>query len=271
MDKERLTKKLVFPLYEEKYIQTLWNTPWKDKQEKGWILKSGIWVPWFFNMRPVGNSPELFREICGAMAEMIGKEDINLIIGVEMAGVPLVGGIAISSYVNGKEMRFGYTRALPLKARVPLDALRMLNEIDSGVANFDYGQKEFVEGRMVDGDSVAIVDDMATDLGSKIIARLIVLREAQWRGVKVACNKIFYFLNRGAGNRLKGLQFAEVQEMGLIPERLDVDYIVEFDECLPQLKKIMQPIEFEVISEFQKNPKRYQDEAERNKVLALVK
>ncbi len=105
---------LIIPLYEEKYIQTLWNTNDPVKRAKGWTLKGGLWSPWFFNMRPVGDSPELFFEICSIMSNLIigtGKKP-GLLIGVEMAGLPLVGGISTVMRWEGFNQRFGYTRPL---------------------------------------------------------------------------------------------------------------------------------------------------------------
>ena len=262
--------RLMVPLYEERYTQTLWNTDDPDKREKGWTLKGGLWSPWFFNMRPVGDSPRLFCDICRAMAEMLlNHENIDLLIGVEMAGVPLVGASAIIALLKkGRGQRFGYTRPLPEKVRKPLEALRLLREIDSNVA--DYGQKEFVEARMKDGDRVAICDDVATDLGSKLIARLITLWEAERKGINISCDKIFYLLNRGKGNRLKAKDFVNEPEKELHPAELSLDYIIEFDDHLLALEKSMCPEEYEVITTFQKDPKHFQDKDVQKTVLEMA-
>jgi len=263
-------ERLFVPLYKERYIQTIWNTTDPGKQEKGWVLKSGMWAPWFFNMRDMGDSPLLFFDGCCAMADMISEhDDVDVLIGVEMAGINLSGGMAVASKIlNEIDRRIGYTRPLPKKARKPIEAMQLLHSIGSGVE--DYGQKEFVEARLRDGDRVAIFDDMATNLGSKIIARQIVLWMAEQRGVLIECNKVFYLLNRGKGNRQLGLDFANEPEQGLHPASLDVNYVIEFDDRLPSLKSVMHLEEYAVISDFQKDTARFQDEAEQKKVLALA-
>lgn len=266
---EEWAEKLFVPLYQERYTQTLWNTDDPDKQQNGWVLKSGVWAPWFFNMRPVGSSAELFYGCCAAMASLILAHDIDMLIAVEMAGINLSGGMAVASYLNEKTERpIGYTRPLPKKVRTPVEAMQLLQSIEADVAS--YGQKEFVEGRLYNGQRIAIFDDMSTNLGSKIIARLIVLWMAKQKGISVECNKIFYILNRSKGNRQAGLDFANEPEQGLYPAPLDVSYIIEFDDHLPDLQSSMKGPEFDVISQFQKNPGHFQDQDVQKDVLAQV-
>lgn len=261
---------LMIDLYREKYTQTLWNTDNSDKQQNGWRLKNGMWSPWFFNMRPVGSSPELFYRCCASMAKLISTYEIDMFIAVEMAGINLSGGIAIASFLNEKIKRpIGYTRPLPKKVRTPVEAMQLLKSIETNVA--DYSQKEFVEARLYNGQRIAIFDDMSTNLGSKIITRLIVLWVAKQKGISVECNKIFYILNRNKGNCQAGLDFAYEPEQGLYPAPLEVNYILEFDDYLPSLRPFMKEPEYEVISEFQKNPAHFQDKDVQKEVLALVK
>jgi len=261
---------LFVPLYKEKYIQTVWNTTDPDKQENGWVLKNGMWAPWFFDMRPMGDSPQLFFDGCCAMADMIsGHDDVDVLIGIEMAGINLSGGMAVASKIrNYIDRRIGYTRPLPKKVRKPIEAMQLLQSIGSDVAG--YGQKDFVEARLRDGDRVAIFDDMATNLGSKVIARQIVLWVAEQKGVAIECNKVFYLLNRGKGNRQAGLDFANESEQGLHPAPLDVNYVIEFDDHLPGLKDVMHPEEFAVISDFQKDTARFQNKPEQKRILELA-
>ncbi len=311
---EEWASRLFVPLYQEEYTQTLWNTEDIKKQEEGWWLKSGKWSPWFFNMRPVGSSPELFYQLCSAMAALTADhDDIDMFIAVEMAGINLSGGMAVASFLEQLFGRpIGYTRPLPKKARTPMEALTLLDAIDAGAVDqqqqnlvkaievlekidlsqlpedqqqqskalellraidfekVDYGQKEFVEARLIDGSKIGIFDDMAMDIGSKKIARLTVLWEAKRRNVTVECNKIFYILNRNPGNRQAGLDFANEPEQGLYPAPLEVNYIIEFNNHLPDLKTEMKEPEYEVISEFQKNTEHFQDEGVQKDVLRLA-
>ncbi|MDD5032083.1 MAG: hypothetical protein PHR36_03495 [Patescibacteria group bacterium] len=268
---EEWARMLFVPLYQEKFLQTIWNTPDPMRQQEGWRLKSGKWSPWFFNMRPLGDSPELFFNCCVAMADLISEhEDVDVITAVEMAGINLSGGMAVvSRSLLSIPRRIAYTRPLPKKVRTPEEAAELFSQFDEGVAG--YGQKEFIEGRLLDGDRVAIFDDMATNLGSKIIARLTVLWMAKQMGISVTCNKIFYFLNRERENRQRGLDFAKRTEPGLYPEPLHAHYVIEFDDHFPDLNGIMHPEEFQVISDFQRDDSgRFQDKGEQQRVLALA-
>ena len=246
-------EKLFLDLYKHQFNQTLLDAK-REKEKEGWILKSGLLVPWFFNMRPIGDAPLMFRAICKLMAEMILSHEINLMVGVEMAGVPLVGGICVEMLsLGGFTSRFAYTRPLPEKIRHPGDLARYVS---------NYGQKNLVEGRIRQGDRCAVVDDMATDLGSKIIARRLVLFEAEDRGVEAECDHIFYFLDRGANNRQRGLDFANESNQELKPAPLDVNFVVSFNEYLPCLRKVMTENEFQAIMEHQKDPDRFSQDKE---------
>jgi orotate phosphoribosyltransferase len=257
-------EELFLDLYRRQFIQTLWNAEKKDNREQGWRLKNFMLVPWFFNMRPIGDAPLTFQAICKLMAKMISEHDINLLVGVEMAGVPLIGGICLELLSLGCPVRrFAYTRPLPEKVRHPGDLQRYVE---------NYGQKDWVEGRVHQGDRCAIVDDMATNLSSKIIARCLVLLKAEDCAVQAECDKIFYFLDRGSGNRQRGLDFANEPDQSLKPAPLDVNFIVSFDAYLPYLEKVMTDNELQVITEHQKDSERFAyDEKWREEVLAMAK
>ncbi|MBF0538553.1 MAG: hypothetical protein HQL03_09915 [Nitrospirae bacterium] len=282
---------LIIDLYKEGYMQTLWNAVDKKNRAEGWWLKSGIWSPWFFNMRHVGSSPKLFYDICSAMADMIAQHDVDILIGIEMAGIPLVGGIAVAMFTQHKRPQaIGFTRPLPKKARTSKEALQLLQNYDELAGG--YGQKSLVEARLYQDSVVGIVDDMATDLESKIIARLLVIREVQRQGASSSrvfpavvphyctrtgnkaitpqCNKIFYILNRNRQNRQKGLDFINEKDPQLYPASLELNYIIEFDDVLPSLRTCMRPQEYEAISAFQENKDQFQDEQIRKDLIKLA-
>ncbi|KJU83116.1 orotidine 5'phosphate decarboxylase-orotate phosphoribosyltransferase [Candidatus Magnetobacterium bavaricum] len=269
MNRQQWSKDLIIDLYKEGYLQTLWNAAEQKNRAEGWRLKSGIWSPWFFNMRHVGSSPKLFYDLCSAMADMIAQHDVSLLIGIEMAGIPLVGGIAVAMFTqHNKPQAIGFTRPLPKKARTSTETLHLLQNYDELAGS--YGQKSLVEARLSQQDNVGIVDDMATDLESKIMARLLVLREAQRQGINLQCNKIFYILNRNKGNRQKGLDFANEKAPQLYPAALEVNYIIEFDDALPFLRPCMRSEEYEVVVAFQENRTRFQDEQTQKDLIKLA-
>jgi len=255
MDKEFWTRVLVRPMYRNQIIQTIRNTPDPKRRAEGWILKNGLWSPWFLNLRLIGNYPDLFNKVCSAMADMMnGHRNIDILVGVEMAGVPIVGGLSTTMFNSGNPMRFGYTRPLPEKVRTVEAALSLLNTISGEVAS--YGQKSLVEIVLQNGDNVAILDDMATSLESKLIARELLLWEARQKKVEVRCESAFYLLNRNE---------AIMAVAGKIS--LEIDYVVEFNHGLRHLEGEMSHSEFGIISAYQEDPGQFQDKAVQEEVI----
>ncbi len=256
-------------LYQGRFIQTIWNAYNKKNRLAGWTLKKNdLWVPWFFDMRDLGDDPELFYDVCSAMTWMVsGHKDVDNLLAVEMAGIPLVGGVAALLADMGIPKRISYTRPLKTKVRKPEELMKVLQE-----ANVEgYGQKDLIEGRLRDGDSFAVFDDMATTLDSKIIARAILLYVAGQQGIKLACDKVFYFLDRGKENKKVGLDFANSPLKELWPAPLDVNFVISFDEYLPALEEVMTPNEYQAIQDHQKDPKRFgEDEEWRNSLFKMA-
>lgn len=261
--------RLICPLYEGRFLQTLWNAKNLKNSLEGWKLVSGLWAPWYLNLRRLGSSPELYSLVVQAMAELVfDHPEVNSLVGIEMAGIPLASAVTpILLQKYGRAVKTGYTRPLHRKARTPEEAIKILEEFGPDVAG--YGEKGYVELNFEPGDRVALFDDMATTLGSKTVRRTVVLYEAEKRGVRISCNDILYFLNREVNNKQHGLDFA-ITDPENYPEPLKVDYIVEFDEQLPKLKEVMRPAEFEIISQFQKNRDHFQDKSVQKEILAQV-
>jgi len=260
---------LIIPLYKGKFLQTCWNAKNIYNSLNGWLLVSGLWAPWYINLRRLGSEPALYNRVVHAMAELIfDHPEIDALVGVEMAGIPVASAAPIVLLQRYERyVKNGYTRPLPRKPKKAEEVIPILKEYGPDVA--DYGEKGYVELDFDPGDKVAILDDMATTLGSKLIRRSVVLWEAERRGIEISCNNILYFLNRGIENKKTGLAFAN-KPAELYPAPLKVDYVVEFDEQLPLLKTVMRESEFEVISQFQKNRDHFQDEAVRKEVIAQV-
>jgi orotate phosphoribosyltransferase len=258
-------KDLMIELYKEGYLQTLWNARNKENAANGWILKDGSWSPWFFNMRPVGSSPELFNKICSVLALMAREHDINFYIGIEMAGIPYAGGLSVLAYQMGKQVKIGYTRPLPQKARTTEECLQIYEAMDKNPAG--YGQKSYVEAVFSPGDRVAVLDDMSTGLTSKIIARYMTLKEALRQNVEITCDLALYFLNRNKSTRAKAEAFMNEADYRLFPRPLTIDYFIEFDDHLSVLAQVMRPHEYGVIQEFQRDPSIFQDPQYRRKRL----
>lgn len=249
-EKQRLAKKILISMYANKYVETLYNTKNEQHQKNGWELKSGIWSPWYFNMRPVGASPEIVADISSAMNRLIMEEipEVKQIVGVEMAGVPLASAISVAKGQDCKLIPYSYTRPLPgIKARTPEEAKKALSDFKEVSS---YGGKDLVEGRFNDGESICIVDDMITNAGSKLIAKAIIEHELESRKVNnVSINHVAVVLDREQGG-----------EQELQQQNMQLHALIKFKTYgLEWLKNSMHPEEYKLISDYQTNPQKYQN------------
>lgn len=254
-EREEKAKTILIDLYRNGFIETIYNTGNKEHQKKGWTLKSGAWSPWYFNLRPVGACPKIVSDITYAMNHMVRDEvpDLSQIVGIEMAGVPLVSAISTASGPGCELIPYSYTRAIPGgKPRTPAEAKKTLSKLK---VDFGYGGKELVEGRFENGESLCIIDDMVTDFGSKLIAKYIVEYELERRGIKnVKIEHVAVVLDREQGAK----KAAEEHQMHLHP-------LIKFKTFgLDWLRDIMMPEEWKLINDYQQNPEKYMDHANRD-------
>jgi hypothetical protein len=193
------------------------------------------------------------------MNHMIRDEvpELTQIVGIEMAGVPLVSAIGTAQGPGCGFIPYSYTRPLPgKKARNPAEAKLALDQLKE---LSDYGQKELVEGRFYEGDVFCITDDMVTDLGSKLIAKLIVEWEMEKRGIRrYDLGHVAVVLDREQGGT------EEARKNGMFLHSL-----IKFKtDGLNWLKGVMRPEEHALISDYQSDPKKYMDKSLQEKVLA---
>jgi len=215
-EKENLGRDLVKSAYQCGCIETIFNTKDPGKRKNGWILKNGTNSIYFINMRNAGNSAEFTSKSGYAMGRVIQEEIENydfgndVLIGVDMAGVPLVSAISTAMYdrTDGAvKIKWGYTRPLPgEKIRDLGDAKKSLEELkQKKISLGEWGSHNLVEGELLDGHRAVIVDDMVTDLTSKLIAREVIRYEAERRGMNLTCDTILVVMDReqGAGEVAK--------------------------------------------------------------------
>jgi orotate phosphoribosyltransferase len=154
-EKDRIGKEIISMLYEQGMIKT-----WYRDNPDGWRLVSGLWSPFYIQLRPLSsysNSKVLLTKVGDAMASLISHEapDVNKLVGVVAAGIPIAIATTIFSGIPSC-----YTRKLPDEITVTDIQRRMLT----------YGEHSLVEGELNDGDVIAIVDDLVTKFDSKLVA-----------------------------------------------------------------------------------------------------
>ncbi|TKJ17649.1 hypothetical protein CEE44_03910 [Candidatus Woesearchaeota archaeon B3_Woes] len=249
-ERQEGAQRVLKDLYRKGYIETLYNTQKPRHQQGGWLLMSCEWSPWYFNLRPVGASPEIVSDISFLMNHMVRDEvpGVTQITGIEMAGIPLVSAMAVAQGPGCELIPYSYTRSFPGRYAKPTnleDAKSVLSLMDE---EYGYGSKELVEGRFHNGDIICITDDMVTTFASKAIAKLKVEYELRRRGVEdVSLDHVAVVLDREVGAA------EEAEKLGMYLHAL-----IKFNTYgLGWLKDDMIPEEHELICDYQKDPKKY--------------
>lgn len=239
-EKEKEGREITEQLYENGMILT-W---FKDKPE-GWTLVSGIWSPFYINLRNIGCYPQLLNKIGIAMGNMIinelGCNNNNKIVGIASAGVPIATVIA------------NYTR-LPLCYTRKLEGVRSIDDFSSNLSK--YGQHCLVEGIFEEENDFILVDDLVTKLSSKLIAKKQLEYEVNKRNssMKIYCNKIAVLLDREQG-ALKTALNNDMLLVSLIPFK---------SKAIDWLKDKMSVLEYEVIKDYLENNENYQNKSTQN-------
>ncbi len=231
LEKERLGKEIVCSLYEKGMIKT-W---YRDKPE-GWVLISGIWSPFYIQLRLLSSYPELLKKIGYAMGKMIKEEaqGVNKVVGVAMAGLPIATAIALSHEISS-----AFTRKL--------EGIRSLEEFRASIGK--YGEHTLVEGDFKNGDRIIIVDDLVTRFDSKLIVIEQVKSEVESRGLSnIILRDVAVLIDREQGACQRAKEYG-ISLYSLIPFET---------KGLPWLKEKMSSQEYQVIMEYLENPDKYQ-------------
>ena len=221
-EKEELGREVVRLLYEKGLIKT-----WFRDNPRGWTLVSGLWSPFYIQLRPLSSYPELLGKVGHALGRLVKEEckGVTKVVGVAMAGIPLACAVA-------------------LQAGFP--ALWTREREGKNLQN--YGEHTLVEGVLENGDRLAVVDDLATKFDSKLAAIEQLNREAERRGVTVECKHAVVLLDREQGA-------AEVASQ----HGVSLHCLVPFKSAATEwLKSSLSETEYKVLTEYLRDEKRFQ-------------
>ncbi|MHA1962389.1 MAG: orotate phosphoribosyltransferase [Candidatus Thorarchaeota archaeon] len=234
MSLSELKKAIMHDIYENRMLLTS-----SRDREEGWTLVSGIWSPFYIQLRILSSFPETLEKVGSAMAMMLKEQapHVNKLVGVAFAGIPIATSVSLKS-------------GLPACHTRKLVGVR--NEEALKRALKEYGQHALLEGIVADGDSLCIVDDLVTGMETKLVARKQILTEVKQRGLSdVQCDDVAVIVNRqqGAASR--------ANELGL---RLHC--LIPFvDEGIPLLRGLMTPEEHTIITDYLANSSKHQPNA----------
>lgn len=247
--KEELGKEILAGLYDTHMILT-----WYRDKPQGWIMASGMWTPFYINLRLISSaSAELYRrttEGMGLLLEEAGfKEDGKTrVMGIAMAGVPFANAITLKYGIPSL-----YTRKLP-------DNVKTMEEMKAYKES--HGQHALVEGDMRNGDRIGIVDDLVTRFDSKLMAHNQLQLEIQARKLEgVTANHFFVLIDREQGGAQKAAELG-YEMHSLIPFA---------SKGLEWLKGVLRTEEYEVMSDYLRDPQKFQDPKVREELGRRVK
>lgn len=230
-DKEDAARQVLGMLYENGMIRTFY----RDRPQ-GWTLVSGLYSPLYIQLRPVISYPDILAKVCRAMVQLIHYElpEVTKVVGIAMAGVPIVAGMAVLG-------------RLPAAFTRKMEGVKSIESFRSTIGN--YGEHSLLEGDLVSGDKLALVDDLVTRFDSKLVALEQVTHEIHKRGLAgVECRQIAVVLDREQG----GQEAAKKWGMGLVS-------LIPFKTVgMTLLKSLMAPIEWEIITNYLDDPESFQ-------------
>ncbi len=227
-----LKKEIMVDIYKNRMLLT----SERDRPE-GWRLVSGLWSPFYIQLRNLSSFPETMRKVGAAMTIMIKESApaVDKLVGIAFSGIPIATAVSIESGLPAC-----HTRKM----------LGVKTEADLQRALADYGQHSILEGVLKDGDVLCLVDDLVTGMESKMIARSQVLAEASKRELsEVSCNDVAVIIDRQQG------AMKRAAEVGLKLHSL----IQLVDEGLAFIKPLMSKSEYELVSGYLADPSKYQN------------
>ncbi|MBE0526075.1 MAG: hypothetical protein IH631_03975 [Candidatus Thorarchaeota archaeon] len=223
-----LKKNIMHDIYEKRMILT----SVRDRSE-GWTLHSGLWSPFYIQLRILSSFPETLKLVGRALSTLIKEEapSVNRLVGIAFAGIPIATAVSLESGIPACHTR-------------KILGVRTEQELYDAIGK--YGQHSLMEGEVQDGDTLCLIDDLVTGMESKLVGRDQVLAELKNREISdVSVDDIAVIIDRqqGARERAKDLNIRLHSLIDLV------------DEGLPAIKDSMSKEEFRIVSEYLSKPK----------------
>ncbi len=224
---EDLKKNIMRDVYEKRMILT----SVRDRPE-GWTLHSGLWSPFYIQLRVLSSFPETLKLVGTALSIMIKEEapSVNRLVGIAFAGIPIATSVSLESGIPAC-----HTRKI----------LGVRNEKELYEVIGKYGQHSLMEGEVQDGDVLCLVDDLVTGMESKLVGRAQVLAELKKRNISnVSVDDIAVIIDRqqGARDRAKDMNIRLHSLIDLV------------DEGLPLIQDSMSEKEYQIVSDYLLDP-----------------
>ena len=226
---EDLKKNIMRDVYEKRMILT----SVRDRPE-GWTLHSGLWSPFYIQLRVLSSFPETLKLVGNALSILIKEEapSVNRLVGIAFAGIPIATAVSLESGIPACHTR-------------KILGVRTEEELYETIGK--YGQHSLMEGEVQDGDVLCLVDDLVTGMESKLVGRAQVLAELKKRDISdVSVDDIAVIIDRQQGARERA------KDMNIRLHSL-IDLV---NEGLPSIQDSMSEEEYQIVSDYLLDPTR---------------
>ena len=222
-----LKKKIMQDIYENRMLLT----SHRDKPE-GWILHSGLWSPFYIQLRLLSSFPTTLENVGQALGTLVKEEapHINRLVGIAFAGIPIATAMSLSSSIPTC-----HTRKI-LGVKTEQELRKVISK---------YGQHTLLEGIVDDGDAICLVDDLVTGMESKLVARSQVIAELENRGISdYTIDDIAVVIDRQQGARQRANEL-----------KINLHSLIDLvDEGLHLIRDRMTEEEFTTVSDYLADP-----------------
>jgi len=157
----------------QRLIEVILEKSFKYSEDPLFTLASGKKSAYYFNCKPTTLNPEGMNLIGALLTDMLADAEVTAAGGLTLGADPLAAALAVISYQKGK----------PVKAFIVRKDVK------------GHGTKSALEGDVLAGERVVILDDVITTGGSTITA----IERAREAGLVV--DRVIALIDREEGGR----------------------------------------------------------------------
>jgi orotate phosphoribosyltransferase len=165
----------------ERLGEIILEKSFKYSENPPFTLASGRQSNYYFNCKPTTLDPEGMNLIGAIIFDMLKDTGVTAAGGLTLGADPIANALAVISYQKGK----------PIKSFIVRKDVK------------DHGTKSAIEGSVLPGDKIAIIDDVITTGGSTITA----IEQARKAGLNI--EMVITLIDREEGGRENILKYVD--------------------------------------------------------------
>jgi len=159
--------------FKKRLAELILEKSFQYREDPPFTLASGRQSPFYFNCKPTTLDPEGMNLIGGILCDMLADTSVTAAGGLTLGADPIANALAVISFQRGK----------------PVKAFTVRKEAKG------HGTKSRIEGHVLPGERVVIIDDVITTGGSTITA----IEAAREAGLVV--DRVITLIDREEGGR----------------------------------------------------------------------